>query len=48
MVDLKNFELENAELIFGGDLIPSIWIGPVYSGADMYDTETGRILYREK
>ncbi len=47
MVQFKNFELKNSELVFGGDLIPCTWTDGTNSGTDMIDTERQRIVYRE-
>lgn len=45
MENFKNFELENAASIFGGDLQPTEYSGDGESGTDFYDTEKHRVVY---
>ena len=45
MTKFQNFELKNAQMIFGGDLLPCEWTDGTNSGADVIDTERGRVVY---
>ena len=48
MENFKNFELENAEMIFGGDIVNTTYTGgDGNNGSDMYDTDKDRIVYFE-
>ena len=46
MENFKAFEVENQEMIFGGELQSTTWSGADgSSGTDLYDTGTGRVIY---
>ena len=46
MANFQNFELNNSELIFGGDIQSTEWSGSDgSSGTDYLDTDRGRIVY---
>ncbi|GGH03511.1 hypothetical protein [Pedobacter zeae] len=45
MENFKAFEVENQEMIFGGELQKTVWSGNGESGTDFYDTEKDRVIY---
>ena len=46
MTNFQNFELNNAEMIFGGEHIPSTWTEDSgRTGKDIIDTTAGTIVY---
>lgn len=47
MENFKTFEIQNAEMVFGGDLEPTTWWSNdgCDCGTDFYDTETGRYVF---
>lgn len=46
MKSFEKFEIENQEMIFGGERIPCVYSGADGStGADVYDTATDKIVY---
>ncbi len=46
MSNFKNFELNNTDMIFGGELIDTHYSGRGGdSGGDIYDTEMDRVIY---
>lgn len=47
MKSFEKFEIENLDMIFGGDLQKTEWSGNGESGTDLYDTEKNRVIYAQ-
>lgn len=49
MENFENFEIQNPDFIFGGDVSNTTWAdGSGNRGFDKYDSDTDRVIYLEQ